>query len=161
MNNYIVRPTIEADWAVLKALRLEALQDSPEAFTATYLELSKHRDSEWQARAAQKTACYYVLAFDRDVAIGMIGRILENENQFMIVAMWVKPEYRAQKLATQLMSFMQYLAMQQGYSKMTLNVNHTNHRAIQFYEKYGFVVVQARATQTINSETLTMCYDIE
>ncbi|WP_180131665.1 MULTISPECIES: hypothetical protein [unclassified Acinetobacter] len=46
MGTVTVRPTVESDWEILKNLRLEALQDSPDAFTATFEKTKTHSDSE-------------------------------------------------------------------------------------------------------------------
>ncbi|WP_257231631.1 hypothetical protein [Acinetobacter sp. YH12023] len=54
MGTVTVRPTVESDWEILKNLRLEALQDSPDVFTATFEKTKTHSESEWRDRAAQK-----------------------------------------------------------------------------------------------------------
>lgn len=109
-KNFHVRLAMKTDWKILKSLRLEALLDSPHAFTATYEKTKTHSDSEWQDRAAQRTPCHFLLAFDVKDAVGMVGGIVDEQNEFNVVAMWVKPVYRASGVAALLISSVKQLA---------------------------------------------------
>lgn len=156
MGSVVVRPTVEMDWNTLKTLRLEALIDSPHAFTATYEKTKTHSDSEWRDRAAQKTPCHYLLAFDEIRAIGMVGGIVDEQNEFNVVAMWVKPIYRASSVAALLISSVKQLAKQQGYNTLVLRVAHDNVCAIRFYLKQGFKEVSIFGKVDISETSLKM-----
>lgn len=67
MRSIIIRPTQQQDWQQLKQIRLNALLDSLEAFSLRYADVIKHDDVEWQKRAAQRTSCYYFLAFHSQI----------------------------------------------------------------------------------------------
>ena len=136
-----VRLSRLVDWQTLKTLRLEALQDSPDAFTASYTETQKHSDHEWQTRAAQQTACRYFLALEQEEAVGMVGLSMNELSECNVVAMWVKPAYRAQGVAALLMQCLKQFAKQHTYMALVLRVAHSNQRAFRFYQKQGFSLV--------------------
>ncbi|WP_180115873.1 GNAT family N-acetyltransferase [Acinetobacter sp. YH12140] len=141
MGTVTVRPTVESDWEILKNLRLEALQDSPDAFTATYEKTKTHSEFEWRDRAAQKIPCQFLLAFDGIRAVGMAGGIIDEQHEFNVVAMWVHENYRGKGVADLLISHLKKYAANQGYTKIVLRVELGNLRAIQFYSKQGFIKV--------------------
>ena len=115
-NIYNVRATVKDDWHTLKSLRLAALQDSPHAFIVTYADAIKFQDIEWQASAAQQTVCHYLLALKHGEAVGMVGTIIEEPNECHIVAMWIKPKYRGQGVATLLIDSVKTRIPKEGYS---------------------------------------------
>ncbi|WP_218956184.1 GNAT family N-acetyltransferase [Acinetobacter sp. YH12045] len=125
----------------MKNLRLEALQDSPDAFTATYEKTKTHSESEWRDRAAQKTPCQFLLAFDGIRAVGMVGGTIDKQHEFTVVAMWLYENYRGNSVADLLISNLKKYAANQGYTKIVLRVELGNLRAIQFYSKQGFIKV--------------------
>ncbi|MFD0598149.1 hypothetical protein ACFQZ4_42670 [Catellatospora coxensis] len=50
---YVVRRTEPGEWQQLRALRLEALRDSPTAFGTTYADAAALADEAWQQQAEQ------------------------------------------------------------------------------------------------------------
>lgn len=157
---YTVRQTMAADWHILKFLRLEALKDSPQAFTVSYAEAIKHQDAEWQMRAAQQTACRYLLAFDEYKAVGMLGMITDELHECHVVAMWVKPKDRAQGVAALLMESIKILAKQQGHDILQLRVANNNLRVFKFYQKQGFKVDATALSENMQQSSLKMYCDL-
>lgn len=159
-NTYTVRPTLKDDWHTLKSLRLDALQDSPDAFTASYAETQKHSDDEWKSRAAQQSKCQYLLAFDDHSAIGMVGVIVDESNECHVVAMWVKAEYRAKGVAALLIESIKTCAQEKGHLMLHLRVTPDNFRALRFYQKQGFSMHSAVLAENIDQSSLKMCCDL-
>ena len=58
------------DWADLRAIRLEALSDTPEAYGSTYEESVRQSDAQWKNAAS--TRLYY-LAYRDGRVIGMVS----------------------------------------------------------------------------------------
>ncbi|MGE8573125.1 MAG: GNAT family N-acetyltransferase [Acinetobacter amyesii] len=123
MGTVTVRPTVESDWEILKNLRLEALQDSPDAFTATYEKTKTHSESEWRDRAAQKRPCQFLLAFDGIRAVGMAGGIVDEQHEFTVVAMWLYENYRGNSVADLLISSLQNMQQTKVIQKLYFVLN--------------------------------------
>ncbi|WP_180084694.1 GNAT family N-acetyltransferase [Acinetobacter sp. YH12145] len=123
MSSVTVRPTVESDWEILKNVRLEALQDSPDAFTATFEKTKTHSDSEWRDRAAQKRPCQFLLAFDGMRAVGMVGGTIDKQHEFTVVAMWLYENYRGNSVADLLISSLQNMQQTKVIQKLYFVLN--------------------------------------
>lgn len=123
MGTVTIRPTIESDWEILKNLRLEALQDSPDAFTATFEKTKTHSDSEWRDRVAQKRPCQFLLAFDGMRAVGMVGGTIDKQHEFTVVAMWLYENYRGNSVADLLISSLQNMQQTKVIQKLYFVLN--------------------------------------
>lgn len=73
LSNFEFRLTCEDDWEILKAIRLQSLFDSPDAFTATYATTEKYDEKEWRNRATQRTNNQYILAIHQCSSSGYGG----------------------------------------------------------------------------------------
>ena len=119
MSSITVPSTVESDWEILKNLRLEALQDSPDAFTATFEKTKTHSDSEWRDRVAQKRPCQFLLAFD-----GMrVGGTIDKQHEFTVVAMWLYENYRGNSVADLLISSLQNMQQTKVIQKLYFVLN--------------------------------------
>src|SRR5574337_595619 len=78
MSELTVRALTEDDWEAYRAVRLEALRESPEAFVATFEEESALDESVWRERMNRSTR----LLAEQDgkpVGIASVGRA-ETDN---------------------------------------------------------------------------------
>lgn len=123
MGTVTIRPTIESDWEILKNLRLEALQDSPDAFTATFEKTKTHSDSEWRDRVAQKRPCQFLLAFDGMRAVGMVGGTIDKQHEFTVVVMWLYENYRGNSVADLLISSLKNMQQTKVIQKLYFVLN--------------------------------------
>lgn len=123
MSSVTVRPTVESDWEILKNLRLEALQDSPDAFTATFEKTKTHSDSEWRDRVAQKRPCQFLLAFDGMRAVGMVGGTIDKQHEFTVVVMWLYENYRGNSVADLLISSLKNMQQTKVIQKLYFVLN--------------------------------------
>lgn len=139
MPGMLIRPTTEADWPLLKELRLAALLDAPTAFGVSHASAAANPDAQWRDRAAARGPATYLLAFASDGApAGMIGGVLSAAQEFNLIAMWVPPAQRGSGAAAALVQAMKQHAVAQGHQRVVLDVSPDNARAAAFYLKQGF-----------------------
>lgn len=144
-----VRKVLANDWSTLKELRLEALQDTPEAFGSTYEESVTWPDKRWKTMAADWN---YYFAVSGDEVVGMLSGSLNDYHPgtWWMFGMYVKPTFRGLGAAEALVDRVGLWAKAQGASDLYLHVTESVGRARAFYEKNGFV---------LNGEVITMDRD--
>jgi len=125
------------DWEDLRAIRLEALADTPDAYGSTYDESVLWRDAQWKNAAA--TRLYY-LAYRDGRVVGMVsgGYNDEHPGTRWLYGMYVTPSERGTGTAARLVETIGEWARGDGASEVYLHVTTTVARARAFYEKVGF-----------------------
>lgn len=134
----IIRHTTEADWEILKAMRLAALLDAPTAFGVSHANAAADSDVRWRERASRRGEAQFLLAFIDDAPVGMVGGVVSLTSEFTLIAMWIKPEHRGTAAAAGLVDAMKAHAVAQGHARVVLDVAQDNARAAAFYRKQGF-----------------------
>jgi GNAT superfamily N-acetyltransferase len=126
---------------VFKNTRLRALQDSPTAFSSTYVRESQLSDEEWFQRSvrwASDGSTGYI-AFDGDTACGLVCSFVEDGlSRACIISMWVDPSYRRGGVGSKLIDAVSIWAKSRGLRELKLMVTAVNPGAIKFYERIGF-----------------------
>jgi RimJ/RimL family protein N-acetyltransferase len=144
---YVVRRTEPGEWRQLRALRLEALQDSPTAFGTTYADTAALADQVWRQQAAHNatspTSATFVATTEDGRWVGMAsaGPLDEVPGTACIHGVYVAPAHRGQPagLATQLMDVgIRWARDNTDASWLTLGVHEDNRRAQAFYRRIGF-----------------------
>ena len=93
-----LEPITPQNAMVFKAVRLQALQDTPSAFGSTYAKESQLTDADWIKRALQwnseRSAAF--LAMDEHTACGIVGSFLDQDDatRAHLVSMWTAPTHR-------------------------------------------------------------------
>ena len=130
-------------WPLLKAIRLRALADSPEAFGTTLAQALARTDAEWQENARRFTllppaACF--LAFEADTPCGMANCFVTTEDPQVaeLTAFWVAPERRGLGVAEALVADAAKWASAQTVTTLQAWVVEDNTRALTFYKMMGF-----------------------
>ncbi|MGC2485482.1 MAG: GNAT family N-acetyltransferase [Acidimicrobiales bacterium] len=136
-SSYRVRRVERADWAALRAIRLEALSDSPEAFGSTLSDTQLLTARQWRAKIA--TLVYFLAERDGTV-VGMIsGGYNDNRpGTHWIYGMYVTRSSRGTKAATLLVRAVIDWARGEGAREVYLHVAAAAPRARTFYRKEGF-----------------------
>lgn len=135
-----IRRVGPADWPGLKALRLEALADTPIAFCERLADALAAPDSDWQARAvrgAEVGDSFQVIAWvaARPVATaGGFGR----DGDAVLFGVYVARAFRGRGLLAQLVDPVAVWAAQQGAGQLRLLVHESNERAAAAYARLGF-----------------------
>lgn len=163
------RPAQETDAQAYRALRLEALQNNPEAFSADYATNEKRPMSFWQdrLRAIGSNNMFY-FALDNNDLVGTCGIYRgdspKTQHSATIVGVYVQPKWRGFKIAEGLINGCIEWASNSGVKIVKLGVVTTNTAAIRCYARCGFKVYgiepQAIFVNDIMYDELLMVRDI-
>lgn len=125
------------DWTKYRDIRLLALQSDPHAFGSSFEEESGLSETDWRNR---NTSMWFA-ENDGDI-VGLIGLLrcenLASKHCGFMVALWVKPQYRNQGIASTLVERLKDAEAEPGIRKISLHVSETQQAAKRLYEKLGF-----------------------
>ena len=123
------------DWEAFRALRLAALQDSPDAFGSTYEGERDLPETHWRARTATTAA-----GFLDDVPAGLVGWFIADQepDTLHMVSMWVAPDARRRGIGRALVAEVLHLAKELDVERVGLYVVTTNTDAAALYTQMGF-----------------------
>ncbi|WP_022882051.1 GNAT family N-acetyltransferase [Gryllotalpicola ginsengisoli] len=140
-----VRRTTEDDWVRMRALRLQALQDTPMAYLQTYERALELGEDDWREYAArgQESGRTFVVAVDDESGefVGMMGGATDRDGGApYLVAVFVAPEWRGARhgVTDLLLEAIEDWARERG-GALQLDVHEDNLRAKRYYENHGFV----------------------
>ena len=133
------------EWQGYRILRLEALQNDPQAFGSSYQEYVRKPDSYWQGRledAAEGKKDWLLFAKENDRLIGMVGAFIKDEEDVAeIISLYVTKDARGKGVSKLLMSgLLHELEHNTPVVKVKLSVNIEQLAAVRLYESFGFVV---------------------
>jgi GNAT superfamily N-acetyltransferase len=152
MSEISVRVLEEGDWHAYREVRLAALQESPEAFVATYADQAKRPEQYWRNCMAQ---AHRLLAV-RDgepVGVATVQMIEGTPQSADFRDLWVTPTARNTGVASRLVQIAADQAIKDGCTKLYYWVSTENGRAIGFAINAGFRLTSERRTTGIeNSE---------
>ncbi|HIE85912.1 MAG TPA: GNAT family N-acetyltransferase [Gammaproteobacteria bacterium] len=138
----LIRTFESVEWRKYRAVRLQALQDSPDAFGSTYIESVKYPDEQWLSRleSINPVSDLPLGAFVSDMAVGLAwGRIEpDHPGRADLYQMWTSPEYRGQGIGKKLLTESISWARQQQARDLYLGVTMGNSMAAQLYVNAGF-----------------------
>ncbi|MEE3258798.1 MAG: GNAT family N-acetyltransferase [Candidatus Latescibacterota bacterium] len=125
-----------------KAVRLQALQDTPSAFGSTYAKEAQYSDAEWIERASQlsgERATVY-LALAAGAPCGLAGGYFDRDtaSQANLFSMWVAGSHRRLNVGRRLVDAITAWADSRHASALYLMVTSDNEPAIAFYQSLGF-----------------------
>jgi RimJ/RimL family protein N-acetyltransferase len=141
-----IRSAREEDAPAYRDLRLEALRNHPEAFSADYEANLAKPMTFWTERllnSPDNTVMIYFAVRDQPL-IGMCGITRTNspklQHSATIVGMYVRPDWRGLRIAERLVTACVDWARTQAVKIVKLAVVTTNTRAIRCYARCGFQV---------------------
>jgi GNAT superfamily N-acetyltransferase len=142
------------DWPGLRAIRLEALADTPDAYGSTYEENARWSDAQWKNAATNRL--YYLAERDGRV-VGMVSGGFNDgyPGTRWLYGMYVTPSERGTGTAALLVGAIADWAKSEGVDEMYLHVTTSVARARAFYEKVGFRATGEHFTMERDS-TLTL-----
>ena len=140
----VIRDATPADAMLFRELRLEALQDSPIAFSADYQQNLNHSAKYWEDRLTlEKDEATILLAEHEGKLIGMTGIARggspKTRHGAWIWGVYVTPEWRGLRVAEELINSCFTWARARNIVLVKLGVAATNISAIRCYERCGFV----------------------
>lgn len=138
-----VRQIEATEWQLIRAVRLAALADAPQAFGETVESERQRCDAEWQRRAkdgAEGQRSFCCLAFVEDEPCGMAVGLPDPEDPDLsyLAAMWVSPVCRGGSVGPKLVDSVIDWARSRGATSLIAGVTPGNGRAQAFYRKIGF-----------------------
>lgn len=149
-----VRRAAVDDWPEVRDLRLAALQDTPDAFGATFEEEAAFAPEDWQGRLSRPDAATYLAGLaDEDqpdagptpaglmtlLSASALPGLDEPPGTGIIVAVWVAPRARGRGVADRLLEAVLAGAPAAGYTRLVLDVADGNPHAQALYARHGFV----------------------
>lgn len=148
-NELIVRRTTGDDWAALRAIRLEALADTPDAFGSTYEGTVSFSTRRWKTMATESR---YFLAERDGTVLGMVSGGFNDQypGTHWLYGMYVTPAARGSGVAPHLVNTVISWARDDGASELYLHVTTSVERARAFYQKMGFVETGERFSMERN-----------
>ncbi len=149
----------EAD--LFKQVRLMALQDAPYAFSSTYAAAVRRSAESWREQAertARGTDRATFIVFSEDMPIGMAA-LYRREDQVDVgelLQVWISPEYRGTSVAADLMDAILQWAKENHFRQVLAGAPKVNARALKFYTKYGFSIVDESSANDPDGVYLVM-----
>ena len=134
-----VRRVGVGDVETVRALRLHALLDSPEAFGSTHEREAAFPDRVWVARLGTPSNATLICEADGG-ACGMVTVVRDDSDPDLgrLVGMWVAPSARRTGAADLLVTAALQWAEQESLTTVRLCVVDGNDRAARLYRRHGF-----------------------
>jgi GNAT superfamily N-acetyltransferase len=130
------------DWRAVRALRLRALADAPEAFEMTLAQAEQWTDEDWRRRVAEGEERVTFVEEDEDEdgsLVGMAVGLFEPAARVAhLVGMFVEPRRRRAGLGRGLVEAVESWARRVDATRIELEVNPDLVPAVRLYERCGF-----------------------
>lgn len=132
------------EWDVFRALRLEALEESPDAYGSTLERERASGETEWRGWLTGEGWNADLAAFlaeeDRSPAgIAVCARFHDDPSVAHLFAMWVRPSSRGRGIGRVLVAAAVERARSLGVDALVLRVTEDNDAAGALYRSCGFV----------------------
>ena len=129
------------DWQRFRAIRLDALAQSPEAFGSQYDEVAARPQNSWIAQLASLPT--WVIPGDTlDIGVVRVDPKVPE-----LLSLWVAPEGRGQGQGRQLVQQVLSWASEHGAEHLELCVKADNLPAVALYRALGFEDVGAEGDE--------------
>ena len=144
-----VRHARPGDWERLKAIRLHALLESPDAFCTTYDEASEYDNRVWLELSSTdpaEGASASFLALEDDEVVGLVVGVLCDDHRLDVVSVFVMSGHRGRGIAHELMDVIEDWGRTRGSRSAVLDVEANNRQAGSFYAGLGYLPTGRRET---------------
>jgi GNAT superfamily N-acetyltransferase len=125
------------DGARLRAIRLRALEDAPDAFASTFDDAASRSPEDWD-RQLQQLPTFVARTADSDVGLVRAAPHTAFQDAAYVISMWVAPEVRRQGIGAALLDAIVEWARTQGLRRLFLDVGEANAPALALYTHKGF-----------------------
>jgi GNAT superfamily N-acetyltransferase len=140
MNKNVEVSLLGSDqWERLRAIRIRALRENPEAFGADLNEVEMRSKEDWIRDYAKED---YLVASINGVDVGMLYiEVLNGDHgaTCWIGGCWTDPTYRGKGVMRALFNFIDENASEKNWIRQGLGVWTDNFLAIKAYEYLGFI----------------------
>jgi GNAT superfamily N-acetyltransferase len=125
------------DRARLRAIRLRALADAPDAFSSTFEEAAARPAASWSQQLLELPT-FVAVRDGVDVGIVRYARDATSSETGWLISMWVAPEVRRMGVGGTLVDAVVDWARSSGVKRLLLEVADHNIPAITLYGRRGF-----------------------
>jgi len=132
-----VRKVRAAEWPLWRELRLAALAEAPDAFTARLDDWRRGGEQAWRERFGLPGACNIVAERDGR-PVGMARGVPDEDGGAWVHSVWVAPDVRGLGVGARLLGAIERWARARGSVTLRLAVLEHNERAIAAYRRQGF-----------------------
>jgi len=143
-------------WRQHRLLRLEMLQDSPDAYWTSYEQALELDEATWRDRIV---ATFHVQAHLGDDPVGSVGMwdgSHPDPGDTNLIAMYVAPRARRQQVGERLVQAVLGEARRRGLRRVVLQVTDNNAPALSLYERMGFSLTGVQAPHPRRSELVLL-----
>jgi RimJ/RimL family protein N-acetyltransferase len=125
------------DWRMLRAARLYALLDSPDAFTSSYADEAAWSQLDWQRSLRAAT---WIVAREAQHVIGLVKIVSEPAllASRYVESAWVAPTHRRRGVLRTLLDALAEMSHRIGVTELMLWVLEDNYAAERAYRALGF-----------------------
>jgi RimJ/RimL family protein N-acetyltransferase len=154
-----IRPAQEADAQAFRALRLEALHNHPEAFSADYSVNFSQPATFWTDRLrslGNEGMIFFAVHTEKLIAMTGIlrGNSPKSRHSANIWGVYVQPEWRGLRIADAMINQCIEWAREHEIKIIKLGVVTTNTAAIRCYERCGFQVYGTEPQAFYTNDTM-------
>jgi RimJ/RimL family protein N-acetyltransferase len=140
-----IRPVRSDEWEKVRDLRLEALNDTPIAFSQRYEDAVRFSDDEWRARTARSVqgerTTRWVAETPDGRWVGTMTGARDGARDGWVIAVYVAPDFRgrAAGVADSLLdAVVDWGRNEARVERLVLEVREDNEAARRFYTRRGF-----------------------
>lgn len=159
-TTFQVRRVTAGEWRELRALRLEALDDAPSAFSTTRAASEDLPDTAWQAQAVSgasaRSAALFAAVGPDGTWLGMAGAapIPDVADHAHVHGVYVTPAHRGPHgpAAELVAAAIDFARRHIDVGHLTLGVHEANVRAQAFYRRVGFEPTGLRVPYVLNPD---------
>ena len=128
------------DWELFRLVRLQALEDAPDAFSTLLSEWQGELDREDRWRKRLEGVPFNVIAVVDGRPVGLVsGTRVDERRSVELISMWVAPAARRTGIGLGLIEAVATWAESSGARVVTLAVKRENSPAVALYERAGFI----------------------
>jgi ribosomal protein S18 acetylase RimI-like enzyme len=161
-----VRPIAPHEWQKYRDIRLQALQDAPDAFGSTWAAEAAQTDDHWSARmaaAAANNTDRALFAVNEEAVCGLVWCKLSAAEPGVadIYQMWVAPTARGLGAGRALLDHALAWAKSRGAQRVRLGVTVADSPAMRLYRSHGFAPVGEPEPLRAGSALMTQVMELD
>lgn len=141
-----IRELTPDEWQTYKALRLEALENDPQAFVTTHAEAMAKSEEDWKRRLVATTSplTLKLFALLDGEAVGMMGLWQDAKKARLgnvdVFGVYVTPTHRGRGISKKLLlELIDRVKTESSIKKILLAVHHGQIPAERLYKSVGFI----------------------
>ncbi len=141
LPDVVIRRIRSDDGPATRALRLEALADTPLAYMDTVADAAARPLILWDALAAERASGDAAAAFVADAGGTLVANsaaVADANGRTALVGVYVTPPWRGTGLIARLVDAVAQWSLSVGRDELCLYVADGNPRAVRAYERLGF-----------------------